>query len=208
MVDFSKLQKISNLARELMKHGQANSMDEAMRLASQQVESGNIPEYVDAPAPPPSSAGPKMAVEHIDVPDLKMPEVKEGADQGDMVRQLQEIVNRQQSTIAKLSTIINVHTNQLTELGQAGDKFNRLVAEISEIKSDLKKLKESPVMPSPGSKGQTSFKPSSPQMPQPPEGGRVEEIKKSAPTSSGHARSGNYQSEDVSIEKFFYYGGR
>ena len=198
-------------------------MDEAMKLASQQVESGNVPEFVESAAPATPAQAPQTAEKIEPIPesvDIPMPSEGEGSEtsgaSSETLQRMQDIINKQQATIAKLSTIINVHTNQLSEVGSTGDKFNKLVAEIAEIKTELKKLKESPVMPAPNSKGQTSFKPSSPppapQTPQPPEGGRAEEAKQAdAPPKqqgSGHARSGNYQSDDVSIEKFFYYGGK
>ncbi len=209
MVDFSKLQKVSNLARELMKHGQANSMDEAMKMASQQIESGNVPEYVDIEAPspgsespvPPTSQGSSSSVVS-DVPEkVALPEIKPESGSDEVLKKLEDVISQQQSNIAKLSGIINTHTNQLNEVYPLVSKFNGLIAEIAELKAMVKKLQESPMMPAPDKKGQTVFKPSSP--PKPPQ-----DSSSQRPSGTGHARSGNYQPDDVSIEKFFYYGGK
>ena len=203
MVDFSKLQKISSLARELMKHGQASSMDEAMRQASQQVESGNVPEFVETPnnVPPVSSSEPTPVIETPVT--VEMPRHEEGQDHSEVFRKFEEILSRQQTTLAKISTIANVHTNQLTEVASMTSKFNSLVAEITQLKEEVRKLKESPVMPSPGRAGQTSFKPSS-SNPSPSSSAPAEK----KPDGTGHARSGNYNPGDVSIEKMFYMGGK
>ncbi|MFC1723265.1 hypothetical protein ACFL0V_03940 [Nanoarchaeota archaeon] len=199
MVDFSKLQKISNLARELMKLGQASSMDEAMKLASHQIESGTVPEALDVgPTTPLHNTEPQTESEQVQVTEsIHLPE---SDNQNELVTKMQEIINNQQASIAKLSTILNVHTNQLKE-SVSNQKFNQLVNEITTLKDRVRKLQESPTMPAPQKKtGQTQFKPANP-----PETSQPEQPKQD---SSGHARSGNYKSDDVSIEKFFYYGGK
>ncbi len=201
MVDFSKLQKISNLARELMKHGQASSMEQAMKMASEQIESGNVPEYVSA-EPAQSKESETIEVQE----EVSMPEIDDDTDHMELFKKLEEIVSRQQSTIAKLSTIANVHTNQLSDLTEMSGRFNSLVNDLTQLKEKVQKLEESPVMPKKKEGGQTTFKPTTPPAQQAPES--AEQSAPAQPKGDGHARSGNYQSDDVSIEKFFYYGGK
>ena len=78
-----------------------------------------------------------------------------------------------------------------------------LIADVTSLKEEIQKLKNSPVTPPMKPKqeqaGQTQFK----QEAQPAPAPKPEEKKKEG---SGHARTGNYNPDDVSIEKFFYYG--
>jgi len=194
MDDLSKFQKMSNLARELMKHGQAVTMDQAMSMAKQQIEAGMVSEFVpSAPSAPVAEQLPEVRTE-----------VKLAAPTGDVasseiMRAVEQLVSEQQSIIARMAGIINTHTNQMQTMS---GKINGIIAEITSMKEELKGMKESPISQSPKrtiQQGQTQFKP------------EVSQAAASAPaaasTGSGHARTGNFKPEDVSIEKFFYYGG-
>jgi len=185
MDDASKLQRINNLARELMKHGQARSMEEAVHKATQQVESGSA-----MPAPePPIFPAPEPAIEP------EQPRVSEAIPEPPATP-AQPAQPGQIPREVVMATLTD-HTKKIEELN---NKINRLIAELTELKEDIRKLKESPVTPplkpKEAKQGQTQFKQAAP--PQP-----AEEKKK-----EGHARTGNYKPDDVAIEKFFYYGSR
>ncbi len=219
MVDFSKLQKISNIARELMKHGQANSMDEAMRIASEQVENGTVPEYMETTPATPTASIEVPTMESVSNDNVSNDNVSndnvssENASAEVQVEQtvapadadlqrVTHIINQQQSTIAKLSTVLNVHTNQLNEVAGLKTKFNQLLKELTELKEEVGKIKRSPMTPAPSASGQTTFKAPKTAAPEQPASPPTK------PQGTGHARSGNYVSDDVSIEKFFYFGGK
>ena len=195
MDDISLFQKVSNLARELMKHGQAQTMDEAMRMAKQQLESGLVSEFVAMKAAAPA---PTIAEQ---LPEVKA-EVKLQAPSGDVssadiMRAVEQLVSEQQSIISRMAGIINTHTNQMQTMS---NKINGIIAELTAMKEEIKQIKESPLSPAKqkaAPAGQTQFKPEA--APAPAQSGFNSGV--------GHARSGNYKPEDVSIEKFFYYGG-
>lgn len=196
--DLSKFQKISNLARELMRHGQASTMDVAMKMAQQQVESGMVSEFVAMksaqPAAPVADQLPEVKAEV----KLQAPEADAGS--ADILRAVENLVSEQQSIISRMAGVINTHTNQMQAMS---NKINGIIAEITSMKEELNKIKESPVAPSmkKAQPGQTQFKPEIV--------GAPPQSQQSAPPAAGvsHARTGTYKPEDVSIEKFFYYGG-
>lgn len=200
MDDFSKIQKINTVARELMRHNQASSMDQAIRMATTQVESGDIPQYL----PGDSSSG-SMPAGTDQLPEMPESAVlpKEGTND-DIIRAVEALVAGQQTAVSRMTNVINAHTSQMQGISE---KMNMIIAEIASFKDELRRLKENPVT-QPAMKqrdtkeGQTQFKPGS-EIPStsvrpPPEN----------TNSSGHARTGNFQPSDVSIEKFFYYGNR
>jgi septum formation inhibitor MinC len=102
--------------------------------------------------------------------------------------------------IGSITNAVNSQAKQITEIS---NKINSLIMEISSIKEEIKKLKDSPVTPPLKQKdvreGQTQFKQEVPTPPSPPQAQQ---------SMSGHVRSGNYKPDDVSIEKFFYFGNR
>lgn len=218
MDDVSKIQQINNLARELMKHGQAKSMDEAISMAQSQVESGqqpappvtmpeapspdapvvNSPEQPAAPAEEPLAPAPEQVPENIEAPAADMPN-------DEKVSALQDVLDRQQSTLSSVTGTINAYHKQFEMMN---NKINGLIAEIASLKQAVEKLANSPVTPPLKPKqadaGQTQFKPENAPAPAP----APQPAPQQQPTGGGHARTGNFKSDDVSIEKFFYYGGK
>jgi hypothetical protein len=198
MDDFSNIQKINTIARELMRHNQASSMDEAIRMATSQVESGNIPQFLPSGG---SSGG--HAAEHLPEMQESVMLPKEGVSSDEIIRAVESLVAGQQTAVSRMTNVVNAHSGQIQLFS---DKINGLIAEIASLKDELRKLKENPVMPPPmkqkdAKEGQTQFKPGmeipSTSVRPPPEA-----------SGSGHARTGNFKPDDVSIEKFFYYGKR
>ena len=198
MDDVSKIQNINNLARELMKHGQASSMEEAIKMATQQVELGQAPSFEggeqpqEEPAPEPL---PEMSE------NVEMPAPAEGEGHGDALHQMRQVLDGQQTGLSRMTNTINALTDQQQKMNE---KVNMLIGEITSLKEEVSRLKESPVTPplrpKAAKEGQTQFKAEStpPPAPEPPK----------KEDGSGHARSGNYKPGDVSVEKFFYYGNK
>lgn len=207
MDDISKLQKINQVARELMKHGQAHSMDEAVKKATAQVEGESVLQQVPVQPVAEMPEAPEPEGEAIQQEDqvadgasepepaaqVEMPSVEEGAD-------VSRIVDQQQSILSSMTNAVNAHSRQMDDMN---NKINGLIAELTSMKSELQKMKESPVSPPMKKKdidhGQTQFKQDAAQPP-------VGSEKKSE--GGGHVRTGNYDPGDVSVEKFFYYGGK
>jgi hypothetical protein len=195
MDDFSKIQKINTIARELMRHSQASSMEEAIRMATTQVESGDIPQYLPGDS---ASRGASPGAEQLaEMPEsVELP--KEGVSSDDMIRAVENLVAGQQTAVSRMITVVNTHTSQMQGMGE---RVNGLIAEIASLKEEVRRLKENPVTPPPmrqkdAKEGQTQFKP------------EPQAAASSGQPSGGHARTGNFKPDDVSIEKFFYYGKR
>jgi len=195
MDDISKYQKINNLARELMRHGQASSMDEAIRKAAQQVESGAADMFKTVSSTVSAESIPEMQ-ESVVLPS------HEGASNDDILRQLEQLIGTQQTAVSRMTGIVNTHSSQIQDMTL---KMMSLISEITELKEELRKVKDNPVAPASVRPkdvrdGQTQFKPGA-EIPS-------NSVRPKPDASGGHARSGNYKSEDVSIEKFFYFGNR
>lgn len=277
MNDISKIQQVNSIARELIKHGQASSMEEATKLALQQVESGS--QAVVSPAPPvsldsPDSSAPvpEPAPEPSPVEPVKAEAPQpaagslsdqesaqkamqglldnieqQGSGSSESVQKLsldnpevakepeaaaepeaepeQEAAEEQPETVSEpvpapeptpvetiqtvtdagtdvshITSKVDAHAVRIDELH---GKITSLIAEMTGLKEELRKLKENPVVapplkPKAAKEGQTQFK-SEPQPVKPAEG---------KPSGDGHARTGNFNPDDVSIEKFFYCGTR
>jgi hypothetical protein len=191
MDDLSKFQKISSLARELMKHGQAQTMDEAMKLATQQVESGNIPVYMEGSAPAKIEAIPEVPEE------IKLVKPSEAPNDA-IIEQIEKLISGQQTTLSRMTGVVNAHTSQIQATSA---QITQLLAEISQLREDVKKIKESPVAPAlpkrDAVQGQTQFKPGS-EIPS-------TSVRPTHEAPTSHARTGSFKPEDVSIEKFFSF---
>jgi len=170
-MDVDQLQKINNLARELMKHGMAESMDEAVRIAEEKIKG-----------------------------KAQVSEIKERVS-GDLLTQSQVATSADDATpkanealeIRKLKVALE---DQAKTLGDVGGKINELISGFNDLQQEINRLKtiQVPASASTDDKGkptQTQFRP------------QPEEKKK-----EGHARTGNYNPDDVSVEDVFYYGNK
>lgn len=228
MTDASKIQQMNNLARELMKHGQASTMEEAMQKAQAQL-SENPGDSNREPAPPVSMETPstEASAEENTTQELPAEDTENGqpeteqttvssqqADSSDEQSQnseevgdldmqkldeLNNLVSQQQTTISNLTNTVQSNTQNIA---QFDSKVNQLIADLAQVKDKLTKLLDSPVTPplkkDEAAAGQTQIKPDPSAQPN-----ASSQPKQDA---SGHARSGNYKPDDVSIEKMFYCG--
>ena len=216
ILEIHEIQKINSLARELMKYGQASSMEEALRLAQAQianggggstlVESATVVETEVAKAPELISEQKEESKQEEPLPieELKS-EVQQENSKSELVVQEESSLQaasvvqptpqgdvQHNETVNKLLQISNAHTTQIKDLHA---KLNSLIQEVANYKEQAKKFASSPIMV-PEQNGekkvvpQTTFKP------------QLKEEKKVSP------RSGNYKSADVAIDKFFYCGGK
>ncbi|MFH1063923.1 MAG: hypothetical protein V1729_02490 [Candidatus Woesearchaeota archaeon] len=241
MNDISKIQQVNTIARELIRHGQARSMEEATRLALKQVEESGHHE-MHRPAPPVSLRSPDSsahAAERFSHHEQESSQVVEYAPAGDVAAQASamaiqdmlqsiekqeeersspepEAVEQEFEYAAETSTDVQQadevpdcdHSDILSRvdahsvrIDDLNGKLISLIAEIAGLKEEVRNLRENPVVAPPlkpkmTREGQTQFRPE-PTPVKPAEG---------RPKGDGHARTGNFNSADVSIEKFFYYG--
>lgn len=168
-MDVDKLQRINTLARELMKHGMAGSMDEAVKMAEDKIdgspEVSNIQETMSD----------DMITQAQTAASSESPAPKENDSLE--LRKLRNLIDEQNRTISGIS-----------------GKINELVTEFNRLEQEINRLKtiQVPSGSDDDKKGtQTQFRPQ-----------KTEEKKE------GHARTGSYTPEDVSVEKMFYSGTR
>ena len=171
-MDIDKLQRINTLARELMKHGMAGSMDEAVRMAEEKING----------APEVSRIKEAMSDDMI-----SQTQVSQSSD---------NLAPKEKDAI-ELKKLKSALDSQSDMINSMAGKINEMVTEFNKLNQEINRLKTIQVPSTPAvqekktQKGtQTQFRP------------QAEEKKE------GHARSGNYNSNDVSVEKIFYSGSR
>lgn len=189
-MNLDNIRKQDNVARVLRERGLAPDIDTATKMSqdlvhnavvdSVKVQLGETPQEVDLP----TQEAPFQAVS--------------SPDQAPQMQPSQAMPEIDLSSYIKKEVFSSV-------LQQLSDEFSKeidqLKAQVSNLKSELVAVKNNPVAPSTSQSEptQTVFKQPEPQQPQ----------QSSQPQNSGgHARSGNYDSGDVSIEKMFYAGTR
>ncbi|MFQ5474229.1 MAG: hypothetical protein ACE5DM_00165 [Candidatus Nanoarchaeia archaeon] len=163
-MDVEKLQRINNLARELMKHGMAGSMDAAVRIAEQKIQ--GTPE----------------------VSNIKKTMSSDMTAQSQIAQSQDNHTPPQQDRI-ELHKLRSRLDEQAQMIQAMGSKINELISEYNTLKQAVNRVNAIKV-PSAPADTQTQI--------------REQHVEKKLP----HARSGNYKSDDVSIEKIFYSGTR
>jgi hypothetical protein len=194
MDDISKFQKVSMIARELIDKGQAASMQAALRMAEQQFEMQQKGEMLTPIAP--AAQFQKVETPQFEVKPATSEVTSAVVDNSEML-QFRNLLMQHSGAINGVIELVNAHSNTVQSSEQ---KITAIIADLAEIKEAMKKLAENPVFPpkltvKDARAGQTQFK---------------EPQQTPTPTDkpASHARTGNYKPEDVSIEKFFYFGGR
>ncbi|MBI4739084.1 hypothetical protein HY772_06000 [Candidatus Woesearchaeota archaeon] len=189
MSSIESYQKITNLARELMRHGEAKSMDEAVRIAESQYRLN--PRIFDTtPVESASASGQGLVQEQI---------VQSVASVNDTSGLAQENA----MLLRKLQFVTTNHTQEIDELNK---KILRLIQDMAELREAARKAADSPIVV-PRVKDdqggqQAQLKAKAVPIVGAPAGFEYKEKPKS------HARTGNYNPDDVNIEKFFYFGRR
>ncbi|MBI5398328.1 hypothetical protein HZB03_02590 [Candidatus Woesearchaeota archaeon] len=191
MNSIESYQKITNLARELMRHGEAKSMNEAVRIAEAQYRSNPAVFDTDTiPVESASASGQELVQEQM---------VQSVASVTDTSGLMQENA----MLLHKLQFVTANHTQEIDELNR---KVLRLIQEMAEVREAARKAAESPIV-MPRAKDdqagqQAQLKANAVPIIGAPAGFEYQAKPKS------HARTGNYNPDDVNIEKFFYFGRR
>ncbi|MBU1111718.1 MAG: hypothetical protein ABIG93_01360 [archaeon] len=183
-MDVERIQKINNLALDLLKQGLASNRDDAIAQAEKVFR-----EKSDV-----SLSGGDMQNNSLQVNS-------DGSASDRNTRQSKEVsqVDLNQSQIEKiLETNTKFLVNKIKEFQE---KVENLEKNVSALKRELVKQREEngarAAMPSAPS--QAPAQPVAPRPGQHPSGG---------PATAENPRSGNYEDTDVSIEKFFYAGSK
>ncbi|MBW2967166.1 hypothetical protein KY362_01630 [Candidatus Woesearchaeota archaeon] len=201
MDDVSRFQKITNIARELLDKGQAQNMQGAMRLAEKQLNAG---EGAAHPAPEPIQPAETAAPEQTAPAEYPTPRPAAPRQAPDPVASPAQNPDELGQIHVKMNKIIETVNAQTSQIQKFENKINSIIADLAAMKDEIRRLKENPVTapplkPKQASAGQTQFKEES-------KPATASAEVKSSGSGVGHVRSGNYGSDDVSIEKFFYYG--
>ena len=171
-MDVEKLQRINTLARELMKHGMAGSMDEAVRMAEEKITG----------APEVSNIKETMSDDMI-----AQTQVSQSAD---------NLAPKEQDMI-ELRKIKSALDSQANTINNMAGKINEMVTEFNRLNEEINRLKTIQVPSASAAPEKKQAKGTQTQFRAQPE-----------EKKEGHARSGNYNSDDVSVEKIFYSGTR
>ncbi len=160
-MNIQNMQKINELARQLVDKGVYESMEEATKQAEIMVNKGD------------SGISSVLGTE-------KQAQAKEGAGQ-----QAEEDDLRLQ--LRKVSNQVKEQSRIISELRE---QLNSLLKDIERMKSSEKKQEQQPsVIEREKESGDDQTR-----------------LSKDATEKKSHARSGKYESDDVSIERFFYSG--
>lgn len=178
-MDVERVQKINNLALELMKQGLAQDRDEAIKQAEVILAKGDnsLNESLQGGAD-------KMESQGIDRLDLDTGEIR--------AEKSEELSNGQIRKILERNTYFTVK-----KMKEYQDKIDGLKKELVELRKELSEIKynvsnisrEQPLKEAVKEKPQKKL-----------------ETANKGDSSKDHPRSGNYANEEVSIEKFFYSG--
>ena len=168
------IQKINDLARELLNHHMADSLTEAVEKARQMLNKSAIP-----------AVGADGSAKPAQKEEIKVEEVKEVQ----MVSQRMNSDEWKQVLAKNNEYIVEQFTVMKGKLEEAFKEIEKLKEDVKKMDPPLKQLMDGPKkQPSPEEPMQQTI-------------AQPEKKKEEA-----HPRQGNFKSEDVSIDKIFYFG--
>ena len=176
-MDVEKIQKVNNLALDLVKQGLAADREEAIAQAEKIFQNQDTKEYDEL----------KETLEGVNEDKKPVEEKKEVTESGLSQDEIKEILQKNTTFIVQKFKEYNEKIASLErDLGEIRTKmtYNKLPIAQEVKKKEEITVNEATEVPAPQPKTQ-------------------EEKKEAAPN---HPRSGNYSDSDVSIEKFFYMG--
>jgi len=170
VMDVERIQKVGKLAQELVSHGMADDMQQALKQAEDMLTKTTGDEIPQTGSINTASVVPKDQEEY-------------------------------QLKIRKLLYQMNKHTEEISNLKEQ-------IFQITKDLGDMKKTKH--IIAKPCNNEQTELKTTQPET-NPVQESRPAQAVQQNNVNSGngnHARTGAYSSNDVSIEKYFYCGGK
>lgn len=217
-MDVDKIVKMNKLSKELQKHGMAQSSEDGIMQAEKMVEHNeNDRMFGD---------GSETKEEEIKVSEIKEPErptrpAEPALQQG--------LADPNQKSVIELNEFVkNLHSNmekKVQAIDTLQQKILSLELEMDQLKKNheklLQKLEEDNLAAKPVPKQEVQStitsehrerpapaRPEPAQSPQPAPQPELRQPEKPKDTTNGSPRSGNYTSEDVSVDKVFYFGNK
>ena len=185
-MNVDRIQKVNDLAIDLMKQGLAADREDAVEQARQMLLSRDTNDYVE------------MRQTMKDVESYKNAEAPKVSTEGELSSE-------------KIQDILAKNTNFLVKkIGEFQQKVDELEKELLSMKTRLTYQRLPTASEHLSNSSQQSNSPSSSPAPVVDRDGirRGQDSDKSENKASSHPRSGGYKGEDVSIEKFFYMGAK
>lgn len=165
-MEVKNIQKINDLAKELLKHNMASNSDDAIVKATQMINGTKKSE----------------ATSTINT---------------NSTNQYQEVAKPNEFEASKLRKIeYNIGENS-TKISQIFSKMNEMIKEINMMQNTINNLK---------SENESLKKKIASPIAQQVNSDQTQ--LKEAPKQQAHPRSGNFSSEDVAIDKMFYFGNK
>ncbi len=203
-MDVEKLKKMNQLAKTLRNQGFVANQDDAAKIAGQIV--GRAPEQEIANLK--ITDDQKMVITDSDTGDVL---IKEGETKEEKPEQRHSQVVKDTYSKEEITNVLQKFADQFcTEINKITDKVVQQEKMLNEITNALNNL-EKPTARS-EDKPQTTLRTNVPEEKRAsaPEQKPVEQpkpVQQEAPKENGDSpRSGGYSSDDVSVEKFFYFG--
>ena len=188
-MDVERIQKLNSLALDLIRQGLAKDREEAIKMAQETLRDQDSSDFsqIQGQNPAPITGQSNQT---------KNPELS----QDKIVQILEKNTQFLVKTIKEFQTKI---TSLEQEVAQLKNKVN-----YSKLPS-ASQVREPTPLPT-ETQAPVDNKPATPQAQQAPEQQQQQQQQPAAAaqSSSGHPRSGNYNDQDVSIEKFFYMGSK
>lgn len=188
-MDIERIQKVNNLALDLMKQGLASNKDDAIAQAEKIFRHG-------------SDDYSAVASKDMHSNSLQVKSSYAGEEAVSENSNISEDAKEKPSlTQEKIESILEQNTKYVVnKLKEFNDKVEKLESEITSLKmevnrcrSSMSSMQQKPAV----QQQQPAQAPSQPQ-PQPAQQN----------SNGNHPRSGGYEQDDVSIEKFFYTGSK
>ncbi|MBT3298114.1 hypothetical protein HN385_04265 [archaeon] len=182
-MDIERIQKINNLALDLMRQGLAKDKDDAITQA-EKIFRHDPDDY--------NSVSRDMHSNSLQVKQgQEESNVSENSDKGKGSKEQSEL------TQEKIESILERNTKYVvTKLKEFNDKVEKLESEMTSLKMEVNRCRSS----------MTSMQQRPVQQQQPVQQPTQQSAKQNS--NSSHPRSGGYEEQDVSIEKFFYAGSK
>lgn len=206
MIDVERLQKLNQLASDLLEHGFAEDREDALRQADntlkKETQSVSILRMNDPPPMVGEKKEPEPEVAQADDPE-PAPAQSYEPDWNMLYRNLNKKIDDQNAAIGALREQISILQNNVTELKNAPPKV---------VVQAPPAAQPAPVAAPQGTAPAAPV--AQPAAPAPAQASSAiinaatGETLHVTPDKQATSRSGNYSSEDVSVEKIFYSGSR
>jgi hypothetical protein len=191
VINIAQLKKVNNLANTLNQHGLAVNRQEAANLA-RDINGGNEMDYLNG-----LNINEKQEMEVVHTSNGQQMVMEQKKSTSDFMTK-----NQVECILQKFCDLFGEEMNQLNaQIKGLEIKFNYLQEQLLEA---AKAPKSEPTVQQPQQSPQTTFN----REPEnnPSLGAEQQTAQQPSPSDDGNHKTGGYDSTDVSVEKFFYFG--